>query len=174
MRIVLVVPALLALALTACASGEAEGSASSADGVALLQTTTMVAGTQHCTWDSPATEGDPLVTRVRFVCQNDLSDARVSGTEELTLVWLALGEEQGQVWVTESASLTTSGGTWTGTGAGVFDLVGVLPTSPGLAPYNYGSVRYVGEGAYEGLEYQEFIAGTDTDLALAGWIRTPG
>lgn len=133
----------------------------------------MVAGTSICSRGAEVTEGDPPVTKVQFVCQSTLSDDRVSGTEELTLVWLSMGAAQGQVWVTESATLTNSGGTWTGTGAGVFDFVGVLPTSPGLTPYNYGSVHYVGQGAYQGLEFEEFISGSDTSLALAGWIKAP-
>lgn len=48
----------------------------------------------------------------------------------------------------------------------------VLPFAEGVIPFNYGEGHYLGEGAYEGLEYHWYISGSDSQSGLTGWIRS--
>jgi hypothetical protein len=77
----------------------------------------------------------------------------------------------GGVWTAEEATITNDEGVWRGTGEGIVDLVGVSPLAEGIRPFNYGEVRYEGEGAYEGLTMRLYIAGTNNEAAYAGWIE---
>jgi hypothetical protein len=47
-----------------------------------------------------------------------------------------------------------------------------------MAPFDIGQVHYVGEGAYEGLEFSYFFAGSNAGLApgydAVGWIESTG
>ena len=60
-------------------------------------------------------------------------------------------------------------GSWSGKGVGVWD-AGASPLGTPGVPFNYGAMTYTGEGAYEGLVLHYYVAGTDEELALMGWI----
>jgi hypothetical protein len=107
-----------------------------------------------------------------FVCEDDMSDPRVSGTEDMRIVSRIADGTTGGTWIAQDATLTNDQGVWRGSVQGVFDLVGVLPFAEGVVPYNYGTGRYIGEGAYEGLEYHYFISGSNSEAGLTGWITS--
>lgn len=108
----------------------------------------------------------------RSVCTPEMSDPRVSGTEDLLVETRIADPTVGGTWTTRQALLTNDQGTWTGTSQGLVDLVGVLPFAEGLVPYNYGEAHYVSEGAYEGLEYHYFISGSNEEAGVTGWITS--
>ena len=107
-----------------------------------------------------------------FVCEDTMSDPRVSGTEELLVETRLVDSTVGGTWTTREATLTNDGGTWSGTLQGIVDLQGVLPFAEGLVPYNYGEAHFVGEGAYEGLEYHYYISGSNGEAGVTGWITS--
>ena len=107
-----------------------------------------------------------------FVCEDTMSDPRVSGTEELLVETRLVDSTVGGTWTTREATLTNDGGTWSGTLQGIVDLEGVLPFAEGLVPYNYGEAHFVGEGAYEGLEYHYYISGSNGEAGVTGWITS--
>ena len=107
-----------------------------------------------------------------FVCEDDMSDPRVSGTEDLMSVSRVADWATGGTWIAQDATLTNDRGVWRGSVQGIFDLIGVLPFAEGVVPYNYGSGHYIGEGAYEGLEYHYFISGSNSEAGVTGWITS--
>ena len=107
-----------------------------------------------------------------FVCEDTMSDPRVSGTEELLVETQLVDSTVGGTWTTREATLTNDGGTWSGTLQGIVDLEGVLPFAEGLVPYNYGEAHFVGEGAYEGLKYHYYISGSNGEAGVTGWITS--
>ena len=107
-----------------------------------------------------------------FVCETESSDPRVSGTEDLMVVTRVADYATGGTWTVQDSTLTNDQGVWRGTSQGIVDLVGVLPFAEGLWPYNYGEAHYVGEGAYEGLEYHYFFSGSNGKGGVAGWITS--
>ncbi len=108
----------------------------------------------------------------RFVCKPEMSDPRVSGTEDLLIETRLADPTVGGTWTARQATLTNDQGTWSGTSQGLVDLEGVLPFAEGLVPYNYGEAHYVGEGAYDGLEYHYFISGSNGEAGVTGWITS--
>jgi hypothetical protein len=135
----------------------------------------VVAGTGRCEFQSLSESFDSDGVRVieeRFTCETNLSDPRGSGTEEYPVVVTRVNTPGvGGVWTAEEATITNDEGVWRGTGEGIVDLVGVSPLAEGIRPFNYGEVRYEGEGAYEGLTMRLYIAGTNNEAAYAGWIE---
>ena len=107
-----------------------------------------------------------------FVCQLDMSDPRVNGIEDLMVVSRLADSATGGTWTAVDATLTNDQGVWRGSSQGVFDLVGVSPFAEGLVPYNYGEAHYIGEGAFEGLEYHYFISGSNEQAGVTGWITS--
>lgn len=116
-----------------------------------------VAGSQECT----------SFPNEVYRCVNSMSDARVSGTEEvkLRLEWSG-GGEPSAVAFSGPATLSNDKGTWRGTSRGAYVL-----TDPSGENRNYARTEYRGEGAYEGLRYVEMIAGNDQTLEVTGWIE---
>jgi hypothetical protein len=134
----------------------------------------VVVGNSTCTMRNEGfTEDDGLgVVTERFICQDVMSDPRVTGTQELVAVTKYTDDTIGGVWTSDEATLTTDEGTWRGTGWGIVDLAGVLPFAEGEFPFNYGEAHFFGEGPYEGLEYHYYITGSNSSAGLTGWIRT--
>ena len=96
-------------------------------------------------------------------CTLDMSDPRVSGIERQDRFRLLAGSiGAGAVWAGEEAHLTNDEGSWRGSVLGVEDRA-TLPA---------GEAHYVGEGAYEGLEfhYYFFSAQDSSQAVLRGWI----
>ena len=92
------------------------------------------------------------------VCELDLSDPRVSGTERHDRFrWLAEGNG-GLVWIAEDAVITNDDGSWRGS----------AQAADSGGPVN-GEAHYVGEGAYEGLEFHYYFNAVD-EGELRGWI----
>lgn len=159
----------LAAGLTGCA-----GSAGDAVGVP-PEDATVVVGSSVCTL---ASLGDELVDGVRviterFECDDTMSDPRVTGTEVLPMT-TRLASGVGGTWSAPDTVLTTDGGTWRGWAQGVLDMTGAFPLAKGIIPFNYGEAHYVGEGAYEGLEYHLYMSGSNEDAGLTGWITSTG
>jgi hypothetical protein len=99
------------------------------------------------------------------VCQLDLSDPRVSGTETQDGVRILAGSVgAGDVRMADDARIATAEGTWRGRIQAATDDASV-PTAVGEA-------HYIGEGAYEGLEFHYYFA--DLDIAEDGPVRVHG
>jgi hypothetical protein len=98
-----------------------------------------------------------------LTCELDMSDPRVSGTESLEqFQWFAEGSG-GREWIFGRDVITNAGGTWRGSCQGSDD----YPGNPA------GEAHFVGEGAYEGLEFRYYFAQPDFpdgEAHLRGWI----
>jgi hypothetical protein len=129
---------------------------------------TVVSGTATCEFleggvDTEGGEGWLVV------CPLDLSDPRVAGTERQDRFRFVVGRiGAGDVWVAEEATITTPDGAWHGTAQGAEDDEAVP----------IGEAHYVGEGAYEGLEFHYYFAhldiAEDGPTQLRGWISGGG
>jgi len=139
-----------------------------------------VSGTGNCDCDFPSAqeEGEALVVTGTCTCIAHMSDSRVSGREELpmTLSMFPGFDPEVHWFEYNDATLTNEeGGSWSGGegfGSEFFDQNGDLKTT--------GHTRYVGEGAYEGLVYENFYAqsndfGPEGDphesYRISGWIE---
>ena len=108
----------------------------------------------------PEGELDVLVT-----CQLDLSDPRVSGTETQDGFRILAGDVgAGDVRAADDARITTAEGTWRGRVQAATDDAAV--------PAAIGEAHYIGEGAYEGLEFHYYFA--DLDIAEDGPVLVHG
>ena len=99
-------------------------------------------------------------------CELDMSDPRVSGSERHDRFRFFAEGPDGMVWVVERAVITNAEGTWRGS-AQAAENDQAIPS---------GEAHYVGEGAYEGLEfhYYFFHADLDDKAELRGWISGGG
>jgi len=130
-----------------------------------------VLGTARCSKSTVSEEmGDGVVTiEEQFSCATELSDSRVSGTQTLPIVIRMLGMDG--TWTVSGAVLSTEEGRWTGSGRGVATFSELeMPAETLAPPLNFGEMHYSGEGPYEGLEFHYYIMGSNTALAIAGWI----
>lgn len=171
------VAVLLTAAVSGCSDGALSEGSERLDRPPELDTSrdaVVVVGAGTCSMRNEGfTEADGVfLLTERFVCEDVMSDHRVSGAHELVVVTEYVDENTGGVWTTESATLTNDEGAWRGSAWGVVDLSGVLPFAEGLWPFNYGEGLYFGEGAYEGLVYHWYIAGSNSESGLTGWIRS--
>jgi hypothetical protein len=108
----------------------------------------------------PQGELDSLVT-----CQLKLSHPDVRGTETQDRIRILAGDVgAGDVRAADDARITTSEGTWRGRVQAAADDASV--------PAAIGEAHYIGEGAYEGLEFHYYFA--DLDSADDGAIRVHG
>jgi hypothetical protein len=101
------------------------------------------------------------------MCELDMSDPRVSGTESHRRFSVVVGSiGAGAVWVVGEAVITNAEGTWRGSAQAAED-AGLIPS---------GEAHYIGEGAYEGLEFHYYFFHADlSDKAeLRGWISGGG
>jgi hypothetical protein len=127
--------------------------------------TVAVSGTAVCDATGsgavdPEGELDVLVT-----CRLDLSDPRVSGTETQDRIRILAGSVgAGDVRVADDARIATADGTWRGSAQAATDDASV--------PAPVGEAHYVGEGAYEGLEFHYYFA--DLDIAEGGAVLVHG
>ena len=98
-----------------------------------------------------------------IVCEFDMSDPRVNGTETQDRFRYVVGRIwAGGVWVAEDTEITNPGGTWSGSAQGAEDDEGIP----------IGEAHYVGEGAYEGLEFHYYFFDSPLHEAVRvhGWI----
>lgn len=93
-------------------------------------------------------------------CQLDLSDPRVTGTETHEWILVYPGGEVGDVWFAADATITNDEGSWTGSAQAADD---GLPI---------GEAHYVGNGAYEGLEFHYYFFQLElgSPAKVLGWI----
>lgn len=103
-------------------------------------------------------------------CTYEMSDARVSGSEDaqLTMHWVTSLDNEVDYYLVEGDVLTNDGGTWRGSGWGseYTDVSGAL--------YTGGFARYLGEDGYAGLSYRIMLAretGPGQPYIVAGWIE---
>ncbi len=119
----------------------------------------VVTGTAACDFsdDGVAPEGG---AGFRVTCELDLSDPRVRGTEIHDRFRFIFGGDTGDVWGAEEAVITNDEGTWRGSAQAADDGTPI------------GEARYIGEGAYAGLEFHYYFSHVDlADKAhVRGWI----
>jgi hypothetical protein len=94
------------------------------------------------------------------ICDDDMSDPRVSGHETISLIWYIASGPAGSAWVAAQDIITNTDGTWRGTAQAVEDADNVIQ----------GEAHFIGEGAYEGLEYHYYFGGPANATELRGWI----
>jgi hypothetical protein len=127
----------------------------------------FVSGTADCTFTP---EGEGYLAE----CTLDMSDPRVSGSERQA-GWrrVVIGSEQspGTVWVADTLSITNAEGSWHGSAQSTD-----LSDSGTLL-----EAHYVGEGAYQGLEFHYYLADVsagledaDVPVVMHGWISGGG
>lgn len=189
------IPAALVVVclVTACGTSSAESATTTAATVpstAMATATTAVAApTTTAAAESPTAETAPFhaVTDDAVVvwgtgvcqfpeaegwlvvCELDMSDPRVSGTETQEGFRFVVGRIGiGDVWVAEKAHITNAEGSWRGSAQGA--------ENPAAVPA--GEAHYVGEGAYEGLEFHYYFfhdaITEDGPTQLRGWISDGG
>lgn len=144
--------------------------------VELVATTTdaeMVFGSSSCEMLSDSTtwaDGRAVIVEA-FECDQQMSDPRASGVEVSTTTSWGIGRGGGGTWISDDAVLTNDDGAWRGAAYGVYAKVDRLPSVDSNERfYTWGVSRYLGEGAYEGLELVTYSSGTVSQPAIAGWI----
>ena len=103
-----------------------------------------------------------------LTCTTESTNPRVVGTEELHLT--RYGNWSDAAPWTADAVLSTTEGTWRGSGRGVRDVTGASGLGMARFPFLYGELTYVGEGAYDGLVMHRYMAGHLGNLAVSGWV----
>jgi hypothetical protein len=130
-----------------------------------------VSGTAACDSTGSGTVDPQGELDVLVTCRLDLSDPRVTGTETQDRFHILAGDVgAGDVRAANDARITTTEGTWRGRVQAATDDASVA------APV--GEARYIGEGAYEGLEFHYYFADpdifTDPDVAEGGPVVVHG
>jgi hypothetical protein len=98
-----------------------------------------------------------------------MSDPRVRGTETQDGFSVLVGNVGGgDVRVADDARITTTEGTWRGRVQAATDEAAV--------PAAIGEAHYIGQGAYEGLEFHYYFADLDSaedgPVPVHGWISS--
>ena len=126
---------------------------------------TAVSGWGSCESTGSGTVDPEGELDARVTCQLDLSDPRVSGTETQDRFRILAGDiGAGDVRAADDARITTAEGTWRGQVQAATDDASV--------PAPIGEAHYIGEGAYEGLEFHYYFA--DLEIAEDGPVRVHG
>ena len=124
-----------------------------------------VSGTAACDATGSGAVNPEGALDVLVTCRLDLSDPRVSGTETQDRFRILAGSVgAGDVRVADDARIATADGTWRGSVQAATDDAAV--------PAPVGEAHYVGEGAYEGLEFHYYFA--DLDIAEGGAVLVHG
>jgi hypothetical protein len=121
----------------------------------------VVAGTGTCEVfedEGVAADGTPGPV---WVCELQMSDPRVSGTQTDDGMRPMDGGAEGFVWMFENSTITNEDGTWRGRNQAADNAV---PCGEG---------HYVGEDAYEGLEFHVYFCGVGP-ATYRGWISATG
>jgi len=165
MKWVTMTSAALALAIcsaTACGSSSESTDAETAPFHAIPTGAVVVSGSATCDISEAGVDTDGEPGGMLVVCEFDMTDPRVSGTERHDRFnWVVEGRG-GFMWLVEDATITNDEGTWSGSVQAAED--------PGNHPA--GEAHYVGAGAYEGLEfhYYFFHADLGDEAEIRGWI----
>jgi hypothetical protein len=154
------------LAETRAALAVAETTAASSEDVlglhAVPDGAVVVWGTAACDFAEGGTglDGKPGMA---IVCDLDMSDPRVSGSETQDRFGFLAGRLWvGGVWVAAEATITNDGGSWRGVAQGAEDDEAIP----------IGEAHYVGEGTYAGLEFHYYFFDSPEYEAVQihGWI----
>jgi hypothetical protein len=130
-----------------------------------IRSATAVSGWAACDSTGSGTVDPEGELDVLVTCQLDLSDPRVSGTETQDRVRVLAGSVgAGDVRGADDARIAAAEGTWRGRIQAASDDAAV--------PAPIGEAHYIGEGAYEGLEFHYYFAGLD--IADDGPVRGGG
>ena len=93
-----------------------------------------------------------------YVCELDMSDQRVSGTQRDDRFRRIDGGPAAFAWVFEESVITNAEGTWRG----------AIQAADNGVPC--GAAHYVGEGAFEGLEFRYYFCDVNDGPLFRGWI----
>ena len=126
----------------------------------------VVYGNATCEFSEDGVDADGEPGGLRVTCQLDMSDYRVTGTEQSDR-YRFYAEQGGAtwVWVAEQAVLTNAEGSWRG-----------VMQAAELNAVPIGEAHYVGEGAYEGLVFHYYFfdppdpEDEDVPVRLHGWV----
>jgi hypothetical protein len=130
---------------------------------------TPVYGSTTCavTARSSGARGAREIVHEHFSCVDEMSDPRVSGSDEIDVETIfSTGTDLAAPWTAELV-LSNDGGVWRGTCTGALEFT----TDPLGLPMNYGICTLFGEGAYAGLGYTYLVAGGNEELLYSGWIE---
>ncbi len=122
----------------------------------------VVSGTTTCDVlddEGAAADGTPAPL---YVCELDMSDPRVSGTQRDDRWRLVDGGPGFIAWRYEESVITNDEGTWRGA---------IQAADDGVP---CGEAHYVGEEAYEGLEFHYYFCDVDDHVTIRGWISDSG
>jgi hypothetical protein len=121
-----------------------------------------VTGTAECGFFNTGTDlEDPGAEEGDLVeCELEMSDPRVSGIEVHDRFHYYDTGAQAFAWVAEEATITNADGSWRGLAQAVDDGTPI------------GEARYIGEGAYDGLEFHYYFShpSISGQAELHGWI----
>lgn len=166
MRNVIFVTTCLLL-LVACSPAGTSIPASSTTGSAPIhsigRSAVVVYGTATCELSDEGVDPAGGGAGWLAVCDFDMSDPRVSGTETEDRFRFVVGRAGfPTLWVSEEAAITNAEGAWRGTVQAVED--------KGATPI--GEAHFVGEGAYQGLDFHYYFAAVieGGPVQLHGWI----
>jgi hypothetical protein len=121
----------------------------------------VVSGTAACDFSNQGIDPEGGAGLL-VVCELDMSDPRVSGTERHDRFRIFNGGDLGDVWVAEEATITNADGTWRGMAQAADD------GTPS------GEANYIGEGAYDGLEFHYYFGHLEDIVLVRGWISGSG
>ena len=132
---------------------------------------TPVFGTTTCARSEGGsrTRGGLEILEEHFSCTDEMSDPRVSGSDEVdveTVFRVGDDDNLASPWTAELV-VSNDGGNWRGTCTGALESM----TDPMGWPTNYGICTLAGEGGYTGLSYVYLLAGGNAELVYAGWIE---
>jgi hypothetical protein len=161
--IIVAVAALLVVAVVACSDSGTAAAPTPFHGIPAEFVTS--AGSGDCRISgSEGVDPDSGEPNWKVWCDLDMSDPRVGGTEILDRIRVVERDGTGYVWVAEEATITNDGGTWRGN----------VQTADEGSQRN-GEGHFVGEGAYEGLEYHYYFGVNEADEHIrTGWVYTSG
>ncbi len=121
----------------------------------------VVSGTAACDLSGEGVSAEGETGSLLVVCELDMSDTRVSGTERHDR-FRVHSTPHGSAWLVEEAVITNAKGSWRGS-AQAAENNAAIPS---------GEAHYIGEGAYEGLEFHYYFFHPELDdkAELRGWI----
>lgn len=163
---------ILALLAACSAGGNSASPGATVTPSPVIDEPALVYGTQTC--GSPSadsrTEGGNTIFLEHFRCTYAVNDPRLDGATmdgDFTTTFEPTGAAAARWEAT--VTITNDEGSWSGESRGAL----VFWTTGPDSVVNYGRTTYTGSGAYEGLVYDELIAGNNTVLTVSGSIE-PG
>jgi hypothetical protein len=123
---------------------------------------TVVTGTTECQFSEQGVDPDDGSAGLLAVCELDMSDPRVSGTERDDRFHVLVAGDVGDIWVAEEAVITNEEGAWRGFMQAADDA------------WPCGEAHFIGEDTYQGLEFHYYYCDIEGDTVLKGWISGGG